>query len=343
MFSEITRDRLRRFRQIKRAYFSLWILGIAFVLSLFSEFLANDHPLYIYYNGKHYFPVAAFYPGEEFGQNRRTEADYIALRNDARFREQAVMILPIHEHSPNHSYLDLPEPPPTPPSREHPFGTDRQGRDVLARILYGFRICMLFSLSLMIITAILGIIVGGVQGYIGGKADITMQRIIEIWSALPFLYVILLIGAVYGRSFGMLLAVMALFSWIGLSYYMRGEFLRLKNQTYVRVAQAQGLGAVRIFRREILPNALTPLITILPFSLIGGITALTALDFLGFGLQPPTPSWGELLQQGLAVIRESPWLTIFTTAALFITLMLATFIGEGVRDAFDPRSRVRME
>ncbi|MCB1175811.1 MAG: ABC transporter permease subunit [Leptospiraceae bacterium] len=344
MISEITKDRFARFRRIRRAWISLLLLGALYIISLGSELVCNDHPLYIHYQGRSYFPILFYYPPAVFGQSG-AQVDYVELRRNADFRSKATMILPLIPHSPYYNYTGYETPPPHLPSmaREHWLGTDRNGRDVLARLLYGFRICMSFALILTVIGSLLGVIIGGVQGYLGGMVDLGMQRVIEIWSALPFLYVVILIGSVYGRSFLMLILVMSLFNWIGLSYYMRGEFLRLRNQNYVKVAQTQGLGHIRIFFRQILPNATTPLITILPFNLIGGITSLTALDFLGFGLQPPTPSWGELLSSGLDVIGEQPHLTIFTTIALFITLLLATFIGEGAREAFDPRARIRVE
>jgi microcin C transport system permease protein len=342
VFSELTKDRLRRFKTIKRAHFSLWILGIAFCLSLFSEFIANDKPIYMRYNGTSYFPVLFFYSERTFGGQYGTEADYLKLKNDKDFLKNGFMIFPVIPHSPLHSYLDLPGNPPQPPSWSHLLGTDSMARDILARLIYGFRICMAFSLCLMILGAIAGIIIGGVQGYLGGKFDITVQRLIEIWSSLPFLYVVILVGSIYGSNFILLLMVMAIFQWIGLSYYMRGEFYKLKNMTYIKAAGALGIGPLSIFFRQMLPNALTPVITIMPFSLIGGITSLTALDFLGFGLPPPTPSWGELLSQGLNYLY-APWIAIATVAALFITLLLATFIGEGVREAFDPKSEYHIE
>ena len=342
MFSELTKDRLKRFKKIKRAYYSLWILGIAFVLSLFSEFIANDKPLYLRYQGRSYFPVLFFYSSQTFGGKYKTEADYLALKKNPHFQEYGFMVFPLIPNSPLRSYLDMEGHPPHPPSRYHLLGTDSVARDVLARLIYGFRICMVFSLFLMFMGAILGIVIGGIQGYLGGAVDIVAQRLIEIWSSLPFLYVVILVGSVYGRSFILLLIVMAIFQWIGLSYYMRGEFLRLKNMTYVKVAKALGIGIASIFFRQILPNALTPVITIMPFSLIGGITALTALDFLGFGLPPPAPSWGEMLSQGLNNLY-APWIAISTVFALFTTLLLATFIGEGIREAFDPKSEYRFE
>ncbi len=336
-------ENLHKFRKIRRAYYSLWILGVAFFLSLFSEFIANDKPLYLKYHGRVYFPVVKFYPGTEFGGPYATEPDYLKLKADANFiAAGGKMVFPLIAYGPLRANLELPGNPPHAPSRQHWLGTDNTARDVLVRLIYGFRICMLFALSLALSDAVLGILIGGIQGFLGGKVDITVQRLIEIWSALPFLYVVILLGSIYGSGFGMLLFVMALFEWIGLSYYMRGEFFRIKSMNYVKAARALGLGPVRIFLNQILPNALTPVITILPFSVVGGISALTALDFLGFGLPPPMPSWGELLTQGLQNL-QSPWIAVSTVTALFLTLLLATFIGEGVREAFDPKSFSRLE
>ena len=201
---------------------------------------------------------------------------------------------------------------------------------------------MTFALIISFLSALFGILIGGLQGYLGGVTDLLGQRFIEIWSALPFLYVVILLGAIYGRSFALLVFIVAIFEWIALSYYLRGEFYRLKNLAYVRAARALGLSETRIFFRHVLPNALNPVWTVLPFSLIAGISTLTSLDFLGFGLQPPAPSWGELLRQGLENLH-APWLAVTATLALFITLMLATFIGEGVREAFDPKADARVE
>lgn len=342
MLSDLTKERWSRFKKIKRAYYSFLILGIVFILSLFSEFIANDKPIFLRYKGVNYFPVLKFYPGQTFGGKFKTEADYLSLRENEEFHENGFMILPVVPHSPLHSYLDIKDNPPHPPSISHWLGTDSVARDIFSRLLYGFRICMLFSLCLMIMDAFLGIVIGGIQGYLGGATDIITQRFIEIWSSLPFLYVVILIGSIYSRSFTLLLIIMALFQWIGLSYYMRGEFLKLKDMAYVKVARATGIRPLSIFFHQILPNALTPVITIMPFSLIGGITSLTALDFLGFGMPPPTPSWGELLSQGLNNLY-APWIAISTVAALFITLLLATFIGEGIREAFDPKAEYRIE
>lgn len=343
MFSDLTRDRLKRFRRTKRAWWSFLFLTGAFVLSLFSHFLANDKPLLLRFDGATYFPTVQFYPATAFGGAYGTEPDYLALREDPAFRDRGgFMILPPIPHSPLRTYLELEGNPPHAPSRRHWLGTDNSARDVLSRLIHGFRICMLFSLMLVALEAFLGIVIGGVQGYLGGKVDIIVQRLVEVWSALPFLYVVILLGSIYGRSFGLLLLIMGMFGWISLSYYMRGEFFKIKDQTYIRAARAMGVGHVRIFFKHILPNALTPVITIMPFSVVAGISSLTALDFLGFGLPPPTPSWGEMLKQGLENLQK-PWIALSSVTALFVTLMLATFIGEGVREAFDPKAGHRIE
>lgn len=342
MFSPLTQSRFRKFRSIKRAWYSLLILTAVFVVSLFSEHVANDRPLLLGYEGRLYFPTLKFYSGETFGGRYKTAANYRQLRDDPQFRERGWMILPPIPHSPFHTYLDLSGVPPHPPSWRHWLGTDSAARDVLARLLYGFRICMVFALSLTLIGVVFGILIGGIQGYLGGRADLIIQRLIEIWSALPFLYVVILMGSIYGQTFGVLLFVMALFQWIGLSYYMRGEFYKLREQPYVLASRALGAGMGRILFRQILPNAMTPVITLSPFMIVAGISALTALDFLGFGLQPPAPSWGEMIQQGLNNL-QAPWIAMSAIAALFITLLLATFVGEGIRDAFDPKSKTLLQ
>jgi len=342
MLSDISKERFRRFRLIKRAWYAFLILSAAFVLSLFSEEIANDHPLILFYHGHYYFPTFQFYPADAFGGQYRTEADYVALHDDPAFHAAGGwMILPPIPRGPQHPYLDIEGNPPNPPSRDHWLGTDGSGRDILARLIYGFRICMLFSLALTAIGTIFGIIIGAVQGYAGGAVDLTAQRLIEIWSALPGLYIVILFGAIYGQGFCILLIVLSLFQWIGLSYYVRGEFYKLREQPYVLASRALGASHTRILFRQILPNAMTPVITFLPFTLVAGISSLTALDFLGFGLPPPTPSWGELIDEGLHDI-QAWWLAGSAVCALFITLMLATMIGEGIRDALDPKSLTKL-
>jgi len=222
------------------------------------------------------------------------------------------------------------------------MGIDVAGRDVLVRVIYGLRTSLTFGILLVVWATLLGLCIGAIQGYFGGWVDIVGQRLVEIWSALPFLYVMVLIGAVLGRSFLLLLICYGLFNWIGLSYYLRAEFLRLRNRPFVEAARCQGLSHFRIIFRHILPNAVTPIVTLFPFQLVGAIASLAALDFLGFGLPPLTPSWGELLQQAQQC-RWAWWLVLYPSAALFIVMFLAVLIGEGLRDAFDPKARTRLE
>ncbi len=343
MFSDLTRERFRRFRRNRRAWWSCLILAAAFVLSLGSEGISNDKPLCLHYHNSWYFPVLRFYPGTRFGLPDATAPDYPALARDSSFRAAGGwMLFPPIRWGPYRSNLELAGNPPQPPSLQHWLGTDSTARDVLSRLLYGFRLCMAFALIIALLSALLGVAIGGLQGYLGGAVDLSAQRLIEIWSALPFLYVVILLGAIYGRSFALLVFVVTLFNWIGLSYFMRGEFYRLKTLTYVRAARALGIPEWRIFWRHVFPNALTPVVTILPFTLVSGISTLTSLDFLGFGLQPPAPSWGELLREGLDNL-QAPWLVVASVSALFLTLMLATMVGEGVREAFDPKTEARLE
>jgi len=339
MFSDLTLRQFRKFRRIKRAWYSFWILSVLFILSLFSEHLANERPLLLNYEGRWFFPTLQFYSDQEFGGAYRTEADYRVLNSDPDFKEAGGwMVFPLVAYGPYISDWSEPGTPPHPPSIRHPLGTDSSARDIFARVLYGFRTGMLFALSLAAISTVIGILIGGIQGYLGGSFDLGCQRLIEIWSALPFLYVVILLGSIYGQSFAILLLVFVLFRWIGISYYTRAEFFRLKNQAFVEAARSLGGSNVRLIFRHILPNSLNPIITILPFMLVTAITALTALDFLGFGIAPPAPSWGELLQQGLNNLY-APWMALSAVGALFITLLLASFIGEGAREAFDPKSQ----
>jgi microcin C transport system permease protein len=343
IFSDLTRTRFRRFRSMRRAWYSLIVLSAVFALSLASEWISNDRPLLAGYKGEVHAPVLKFYPGTAFGLEQGTQVDYIALEEDPEFQANGGwMLFPPIKWGPYRNHLELAGNPPHKPSDEHWLGTDNTGRDVASRLLYGFRLCMAFALLIALLAVTMGVLIGGLQGWLGGWADILGQRVIEIWSALPFLYVVILLGSIYGRSFGLLVGIVTLFEWIGLSYYMRAEFYRLKGLNYVKAARALGIPGSRIFLRHVLLNALTPIITLLPFLIISGITALTALDFLGFGLQPPAASWGELLRQGLDNL-QAPWLVITSVLTLFLTLLLAAFIGEGLREAFDPKADARVE
>lgn len=338
-----TRKKFKRFQSNRLAYRSFWALLILYAFSLLSPWLVNDEPLLLRYNGRTYFPAFVTYAETEFGGLYETEPDYPKMIADFEASGKDIWaVMPPIAQDPLKADLSQEGTPPFAPSSRHWLGTDAHGRDVLARLIHGFRICMSFSLLLTILGTFLGIVFGGLQGYLGGKWDLLMQRGVEIWSSLPFLYVVILIGSIYGRSFVLLIGIMAIFNWISLSYYMRAEYLKLRSQAYVRAAKMLGLGHFHIFFKEMLPNALTPIISLFPFTLIGGIGSLTSLDFLGFGLEPPTPSWGELMSEGLNNLY-APWISITTIAALFVTLLLTTFVGEGVRDAMDPKSGDRYE
>ncbi len=325
---------------------SLIILSVLYVLSLGSELIANDKPLLVVYNGKpHFFAAYTFYSDKIFGGQYDTEAQYRQLNASPAFGRDTgnFMVFPLIPYGPYISTLDeLEGNPPTAPAGDHIMGTDDRGRDVFARLLYGFRISVTFAIILLLLEIIIGCIIGALQGYLGGMFDLTMQRFIEILSALPFLYIVILIGNVLGQSLVTLIIIMTCFNWIGLSYYVRSEFLKHKQQQYVDAARVLGGKGYKILFSEILPNSLTPIITFMPFSLISAIFTLTALDYLGFGLPAPTPSWGELFQQGMENL-SSYWLSIFPFIILFITLLLLAFIGEGVREALDPREYSRME
>ena len=479
----VTRQRWARFRGLRRGWWAFWILLGAYALSLFSEWIANDRPLWIRFEGKNYFPVLKFYPEDAFaGNGRMTRPDYRALASGAAFADGSGnrMLWPPIPYGPLESlkaedihlpavatvtatpeprvasadvdasgrvvraagdveffglkvgasagewpesvragvaarFADRPaeavdaekngiwislspyEPRGAAPARVrltfrealaagvtmkavvaaenpvypegfpkpgtegwtfatvreqvrfpfrpvagHPLGIDSSGRDVAARMLYALRTSLSFGMLLVLATMALGTLAGAVQGYRGGKTDLLGQRFIEIWESLPFVYILILLGSVYGQSFGLLLAVYATFNWIGISYYMRAEFFRLRKLPFVEAARVIGLPARKIVLRHMLPNALVPLVTFFPFSLVGAIGTMAALDYLGFGLPPPTPSWGELLAQA----QEFPqawWLVLYPSLALFFTMLAGVFVGEGLRAAFDPRRYGKME
>lgn len=344
--SPITERRIKRFLKIKRAWISLLILSIFYLISLFSEFIVNDKPILIKYNNKLYFFAAyKFYSDKTFGGKYDTEVDYKEKNQSFEFKNNKgnFMIFPIIPYGPYKDDLkNLKGYPPAPPDLNHLLGTDDRGRDVLARLLYGFRVSMTFSLLLLVLEIVIGIIIGGIQGYFGSIVDITFQRIIEIISALPFLYIVILVGHTIGKGFIMLIVVISLFNWIGLSYYIRSEFLKVKQFQFVEAAKAMGASNLRILFLEILPNAITPIISFAPFSVIAGISTLSSLDFLGFGLPAPTPSWGELIRQGTENLN-CYWLSIFPFIALFLTLLLTAFIGEGLREALNPSEYSKYE
>jgi len=328
------------FRSNRRGFWSLWLFLGLFTITLFAEFVANDKPLLVRYDSKFYFPIFYEYPETVFGGFLPTEADYRDPEVAELIRAKGWMVFPIVPYSYDTINYNLPVPAPAPPSRDNWLGTDDQGRDVVARLIYGFRISVLFGLILTLLSSIVGIMAGAVQGYFGGWVDLLFQRFIEVWQGLPILYLLIILASVVEPNFWWLLGLMLLFSWMALVGVVRAEFLRVRNFDYVRAAKALGVSDTMIMFRHILPNAMVAALTFLPFVLNGSITTLTALDFLGFGLPPGSPSLGELLNQGKANL-QAPWLGITTFMVLAVMLSLLIFIGEAVRDAFDPRKTER--
>ena len=358
--SPINVRRWRNFKANRRGYWSLWIFLVLFVVTLFAEFIANDKPLYLRYDGKSYFPVFFNYPETTFGGDFETAADYRDSYLQKLIAEKAgFMVWPPIHYSYNTHNLDLPTPAPSKPTwmlteaeckavverkglnscgdlEYNWLGTDDQGRDVLARLIYGFRVSVLFGLILTIVSSVIGIAAGAIQGYFGGWIDLLFQRFIEIWTSVPELYLLLIISSVLVPGFFVLLGILLLFSWVRLVGLVRAEFLRGRNFEYIQAARALGVSNAVIMFRHLLPNAMVATMTFLPFIMSSSVMTLTALDFLGFGLPPGSPSLGELLSQGKANV-QAPWLGLagFFTVALMLSLLI--FIGEAVRDAFDPR------
>jgi microcin C transport system permease protein len=328
-----------RFKANRRGFVSLWLFGILFVLSLGAELMFNDKPLVIGYQGALYFPFLRAYPETAFGGDFETEADYA----DPYVRRLITagdnwVINPTVPFSYNTINFTSTLPNPAPPSSQNLMGTDDRGRDVLARLVYGFRLSVLFAFVLTSIGVIVGIFAGAVQGYFSGRLDLIMQRVIEVWSSMPELYLLIIFASIFDPSVLLLIILLSLFGWMGLSDYVRAEFLRGRNMDYVRAARAMGVSDAAIMRRHLLPNSMTPVITFLPFRISASILALTSLDFLGLGVPPTTPSLGELLSQGKENI-EAWWLSLSTFLVLVGTLMLLIFIGEALREAMDMRKR----
>ena len=332
----LARRRLANFKANRRGYWSLWIFLALFGLSLFAEFIANDKPVLVVYRGSLYFPVARQYPETTFGGDFATPADYRDPYIAGKIEENGFMAWPPIRFSYDTVNTRIDGPVPSPPTLSNPLGTDDHGRDVAARLIYGFRISVLFGLCLTLVSSAVGIVAGAVQGYFGGRLDLFMQRFIEVWSSLPVLFLLIILSSVVQPNFWWLLALMLLFSWTNLVGLVRAEFLRARNFDYVRAAKALGVSDAVIMRRHVLPNAMTATLTFLPFVLNGSIIVLTSLDFLGFGLPPGSASLGELLAQGKANLN-APWLGITAFLVLALLLALLIFIGEAVRDALDPR------
>ncbi len=361
--SPLNQRRWRNFKRNKRAYWSMWIFGVLFGLSLFAEFLAYDKPILVRYQGAFYTPIWSFYPETEFGGDFQTEAVYrdpevqcliatggldLCFDDPEGYIEDAAdgivegeeitrgwMIWPLIPYSYD-TPVDRPGAAPLPPNGENWLGTDDTKRDVMARVIHGFRLSVAFTLMVTAAASVIGILAGAVQGYFGGWLDLIFQRIIEIWTATPFLYVIIIMFAILGRSFWLLVFLLVIFSWTALVGVVRAEFLRARNLEYVRAAKALGVGNMTIMFRHMLPNAMVATLTMLPFIVTGTIGTLASLDFLGFGLPSSAPSLGELTLQAKENL-QAPWLafTAFFTFAIMLSLLV--FIFEGIRDAFDPR------
>ncbi len=335
--NSLNRRRWALFKKSKRGYYSLIIFLVLFGLSLFAEVLSNDKPLLIRYEGSWYFPLWNEYAETTFGGDFPTETDYHDPYIMQRLEDGGnLVVFPLNPYSYDTINRELNTPVPSPPTRENILGTDDRGRDVLARLIYGFRISVLFGLALTAVGTVLGIVAGAVQGYFGGKIDLVFQRFIELWSSMPELYLLIIFASIFKPSITLLLILLSLFGWMGLADYVRAEFLKGRNMEYVQAARALGVNNVTIMLRHLLPNGLTPVITFLPFRLSGAVLALTSLDFLGLGVPPSTPSLGELLKQGKSNI-DAWWLSISTFVVLVGTLILLIFIGEAIRQAFDPR------
>lgn len=326
-----------RFRRNRLGYWSLVLFSALVLLSLAAELVSNDRPLVVRYEGQTYFPMWRDYPETVFGGDFDTATDYL----DPFIREQITRgdnwaVYAPNPYGPKTLNYFATQPNPAPPSPANWLGTDDRGRDLLAQLIYGFRVSVLFALALTAIGVVLGILTGAIQGFFGGKTDLAFQRFIEIWGSMPELYLLIIFSAVFAPSVGLLLVLLSLFGWMGLSDYVRAEFLRNRQLDYVRAARAMGLSNAQIMWRHILPNSLTPVVTFLPFRMSAAILALTSLDFLGLGVPPGTPSLGELLSQGKNNI-DAWWISISTFAVLVITLLLLTFMGDALRDALDPR------
>lgn len=338
--SDLAKARFKRFKSIKRGYYAAWLLVALFVVSLGAELIANNRALIVKYNGHYFFPTyGALISGETFGQDYAFETNYRELAKQFATESGANWVLmPPVPYGALESDLRPDVSVPTAPSfsDKHYLGTDNTGRDVLARLIYGFRLAFLFSLMLMALQFVIGIFFGALLGYTGRWVDLFGQRLLEIWNAVPVLYIIMILAAIITPGFWTLLILMALFSWMGMTDLIRTSVYKEKARDYVLAARAIGASHSRIMFSHILPNTMAIIVTTLPFSVAGGITALTSLDYLGFGLPPPAPSWGELLQQGVERL-DKPWIVLSTVTVLSLVLVLVTFVGEAIREAFDPK------
>ncbi len=326
-----------RFKRNRLGFWSLVLFCTLVVISLGAELISNDRPLVVRYEGQTYFPMLKDYPETTFGGDFQTPADYLDPYVRQRITEGGNWALyTLNPYGANTLNYFAKAPNPSGPSRDNWLGTDDRGRDLLAQLIYGFRVSVLFGIALTVVGVALGVAAGAVQGFFGGKTDLAFQRFIEIWGSMPELYLLIIFSAVFAPSIALLLVLLSLFGWMGLSDYVRAEFLRNRQLDYVKAARALGVKSGQIIRRHILPNSMTPVVTFLPFRMGAAILALTSLDFLGLGVPPGTPSLGELLSQGKNNI-DAWWISIFTFAVLVTTLLLLTFMGDALRDALDPR------
>jgi microcin C transport system permease protein len=346
-FNPQTIKKLRRFREIKRGYYSFLILAVFLLISLLGELFINNRALIVSYEGELYFPTySAFHPGTDFGLDYRYETNYRELQQH--FRATGAdnwVLMPLIPYSPfeNDASSGIFRPEAPSAAKQHYLGTDTTSRDILARLFYGTRIALVFAIGFMVAVYVIGVAVGCAMGYLGGMFDIVSQRLIEIWSNIPFLYMVIIVFSVIPDAFTIftriliLLGVMVLFSWTSMTYYMRTETYKEKSRDYVAAARVLGASNTRIVFKHILPNVLSTLVTFMPFTIVSAISAITALDFLGFGLPPPTPSLGELLKQGTQTLRTAPWIVMSAFGTLVILLTLVTFVGEAIRESFDPK------
>ncbi|WP_306770605.1 ABC transporter permease [Pantoea sp. 18069] len=327
----------QRFERNRLGYWSLVIFCAMVLLSLGAELLSNDRPIAVHYQGQTYWPLWNDYPETTFGGDFETTTDYLDPFIAERLAEPGNWaVYTPNRYGPQSLNYFAALPNPSPPSAANWLGTDDRGRDLLAQLIYGFRVSVLFALALTITGVLLGVITGAIQGFFGGKTDLAFQRLIEIWGSMPELYLLIIFSALFAPSIALLLVLLSLFGWMGLSDYVRAEFLRNRQLDYVKAARALGVGNAQIIWRHILPNSLTPVVTFLPFRMSAAILALTSLDFLGLGVPPGTPSLGELLSQGKNSI-DAWWISLGTFAVLVSTLLLLTFMGDALRDALDPR------
>lgn len=334
---KINRGWFGKFKKNRKSYFVLKVLAVIYILSFLLPLFVNNDALFVKYKGEYYFPVFKHYPASTFHENTSGEANYRNLKK--RFNTESgedFVLMPLYSYDPNESLLEeLKATPPTPPTAENIFGTDDRGRDVFARVLYGFNISVSFGVIVTLFSFMLGVLFGGLSGFYGGVTDILFQRIVEIWSALPFLYVIIVLSSLITPGFSMLVIILVLLNWVGITLYVRGEVLREKSKDYVFAAYVSGASRMQVLIKHVLPNSLNPVISFAPFAIIANISLLVALDYLGFGLQPPTASWGQLIQQSMAYSNFNKWwLIVFPLLFQFATLILFVIIGNGVRDTF---------